>query len=106
MRAATSLVPLTPLRATRPGSSGFRCNKMASKVLVVPEQVNESGPPGCRQCGDQSLSAMAMDSACVEMNQTRFVGNRGAIGRRATGFTLIELLVVIAIIAILAAGDR
>ena len=37
------------------------------------------------------------------MNQTRFVGNRGAKGRRATGFTLIELLVVIAIIAILAA---
>ena len=37
------------------------------------------------------------------MNQTRFVGNRGAKGRRGTGFTLIELLVVIAIIAILAA---
>src|ERR1035441_8022055 len=103
MPTATSPGPLTPFRATRPGSSGFRCNKTVSKALVVPERVNESGPPGCGQFGGQYLSVVAREYSCAEMNQTRFMGNRGAKGRPATGFTLIELLVVIAIIAILAA---
>jgi prepilin-type N-terminal cleavage/methylation domain-containing protein/prepilin-type processing-associated H-X9-DG protein len=70
---------------------------------VVPEQVNDSRPPGCAQPGGYDLFETRMDCSWVEMSRTRFLGNGGAKGRWATGFTLIELLVVIAIIAILAA---